>query len=367
MNDVLLTVSGTIDPQIETQIANGERPFADYIAMARTFGADLVDYAEARRRTGRLGRLLEKVGGSNLMLAWFCFQERKRYRVIVTDGEQIGIPLAGLLKLFGRGKRPLHYTIVHILSVGKKMLFFDWFKLQSHIDIFFVYSTWQKQFIESRWHVSADRVVFTPFMVDADFFSPPQANPLAIKAALNLPDKPILCSVGLEFRDYPTLMKAVKGLDVHVVVAAGSPWSKRSDTTEGEEIPDNVTVHRFSQHDLRDLYALSDFMVMPLFNVDFQAGVTALLEAMAMEKAVICSRTPGQTDVVVEGETGLYVPPGDAGALRLAIKRLLSQPDLVEQLGQNGRLRIENEMSLDRYVVRLNRYVNPEKATLPVR
>ena len=78
-----------------------------------------------------------------------------------------------------------------------------------------------------------------------------------------------------------------------------------------------------------------------------------------MGKAVVCSRTPGQTDVVVEGETGLYVPPEDPRALREAIQYLLDQPELREQMGQNGRRRIEQEMSLACYVERLNAYVNP--------
>ena len=357
MNDVLLTVSGVIDPEVEEKIARGERPEADYVAMARTFGADLLDYAAARRRTGWLGKLLEKIGGANLMLAWVCFILRRRYRVIFTDGEQVGLPLAALLKFANFGKRPRHLMIAHILSVGKKMILLDWLKLQSHIDIFFPYATWQKQFIQERWQVPPERVVFTPFMVDADFFAPEKTGQTEDLLGFGANAKPIICSVGLEFRDYPTLMAAVHGLDVQVVIAAGSPWSKRSDSTADQEIPDNVLVRRFTQFELRDLYAMSAFMAMPLYNVDFQAGVTALLEAMAMGKAVICSRTPGQTDVVVEGETGIYVPPQDVAALREAIVRLLEQPGEAERMGRNGRARIEQSMSLANYVVRLNKIV----------
>jgi glycosyltransferase involved in cell wall biosynthesis len=96
---------------------------------------------------------------------------------------------------------------------------------------------------------------------------------------------------------------------------------------------------------------------MPLENVSFQAGVTAILEAMAMEKAVICSRTPGQTDVVKEGETGLYVPPGDPVALRLAIENLLDNPDRAKSMGKNGRCLVEEQMSLSLYTERLRRSI----------
>lgn len=346
MREVLLTVSGSIVPDAAEQAARGLRPRADYLELARSFDADLIDYTGARRIAGRIGAVLERVGGPDLLLAWACFQRRNDYRVIFTDGEQIGIPLALLLKLFGLGRRARHLMIVHILSVKKKMVFFDYAGIQSHIDRFLVYSSWQKQFVETRWRVAAQRVIFTPFMVDTHFFAPDQVTPRHDHRAM-------ICSVGLEARDYPTLLQAVDGLAAAIMIAAASPWSKRSDTTSGQQIPANVTVCRLSQYDLRQLYADSAFLVMPLHNVDFQAGVTAILEAMAMERAVICSRTPGQTDVVVDGETGIYVPPGDPQALRNAIDYLLEHPAEAERMGRAGRRRVEQLMSLDCYVERL--------------
>lgn len=347
MADVLLTVSGTIAPDLEAQIAQGQRPRADYLELARSFGADLIDYARARQLTGRTGRWLERIGGPNLLLAWACFQQQRAYRVIVTDGEQVGLPLALLCKLTGH-KRASHLMIAHILSVGKKMLLLDRFRLQKQIDTFFVYASWQQRFIQERWQVPAERVILTPFMVDSHFFAPNQvvAQP-----------RRMICAVGLEFRDYPTLLAAVRDLDVEVVIAAASPWSKRGDTTQQAAIPANVTVRKFSQYELRQLYADSCFVVMPLYNVNFQAGVTAILEAMAMGKAVLCSRTPGQTNVIEEGQSGLYVPPSDPDALRTQIQFLLNNPTLAAQMGKAGRRRVEEEMELTRYAQRLQRHV----------
>lgn len=351
MASVLLTVSGVVAPDVAEQVARGARPRADYYELAAAFDADLIDYAEAQRSAGWFGRLLGRAGGPDLTLAWACFKRRGRYRTIFTDGEQIGVPLAWLSKFFGASRRsPRHLMIVHILSVKKKMLFFDRFGIQSHIDRFFVYSTCQKRFIESRWRIAPERVVFTPFMVDTRFFALDQVTP-------NPGASPLICSVGLEARDYPTLLTAVRGLEASVTIAAASPWSKRSDSTQDQQIPENVTVRRFSQFELRQLYADSRFMVMPLHNVEFQAGVTAILEAMAMGRAVICTRTPGQTDVIVDGETGLYVPPGDPSALRAAIERLLANPAEAERMGQAGRRLVEQSMSLDCYVERLRSFV----------
>jgi glycosyltransferase involved in cell wall biosynthesis len=188
-------------------------------------------------------------------------------------------------------------------------------------------------------------------MVDQNFFAPGQVVPRHV-------EQPQICAVGLERRDYVTLLQAVEALDVHVVIAAASPWSKRTGGMAGQSIPANVTVRKFTQYELRQLYADSRFIVMPLEDVNFQAGVTAMLEAMAMARAVVCSRVPGQTDVVEEGENGRYVPVRDAPALRAAIARLLAEPEEAERLGANGRRLIEREMNLDLYVERLAKIVD---------
>jgi glycosyltransferase involved in cell wall biosynthesis len=342
---VLLTVSGTIPSDIHQQISSGSRPRADYLELARALDADIIDYADARKKGGRIRAVLERLGGPNLLLAYACWKRRKDYRAILTDGEQIGLPLSALLK-FSLGTRPRHIMIVHIISVPKKMLILDWLRVHSYIDRFLTYSRWQKNFIERRWKLGADRVVWTHFMVDEKFFAPDKVEARRTR-------RPQICAVGLERRDYPTLLQAVQDLDLDVVIAAASPWSKYRDTTSGQQLPDNVTVRKFTQYELRQLYADSRFLVMPLEPVDFQAGVTAILEAMAMGKAVLCSRVPGQTDVIVDGTNGRYVAASDPVAMRAEILRLLNEPDEADRLGSNGRQLVEREMSLDVYAKRL--------------
>jgi glycosyltransferase involved in cell wall biosynthesis len=66
---------------------------------------------------------------------------------------------------------------------------------------------------------------------------------------------------------------------------------------------------------------------------------TVALEAMSAGRAVIASEVGGLPDLVIDGETGLLVTPGDPSALRDAIQRLLRNRDLLERMGQAGRLR----------------------------
>jgi glycosyltransferase involved in cell wall biosynthesis len=68
-------------------------------------------------------------------------------------------------------------------------------------------------------------------------------------------------------------------------------------------------------------------------------GLVAL-EAMAAGCPVIASCTGGLCDIVVDGETGLLVPPGDPVALRAAITKLCASPELRERMGQAGQRKV---------------------------
>jgi glycosyltransferase involved in cell wall biosynthesis len=74
---------------------------------------------------------------------------------------------------------------------------------------------------------------------------------------------------------------------------------------------------------------------------------------MAMGKCVIASRTHGQTDTIVDGVTGIYVPPGDPAALRGAIQRMLENPQRAAEIGQAARRFMEEKAGLDLFVTRI--------------
>jgi len=350
---VLVTVSGTIPDDIAEQVRAGVRPRPDYFELAAALDGDIVDVPEARRRAGRLGALLERVGGSNLLLAWVCFLHRRRYQAVFTDGEQVGLPLALLCRVTAR--RPFaHVMVVHILSPKKKSLLYRAFRLGRYIDTMVVYASAQARFVTEQLGFPADRVVLSTFMVDTEFFS--------AERTVSHPEL-MICAAGLELRDYPTLMAAVDGLDVRVVIAAASPWSKRAASTEkAETVPENVEVCRLGFSDLRQLYADARFVVMPLYETDFQAGITTILEAMAMGRTVVCSRTEGQTDAITDGRTGVYVPPGDASALRSAIEQLLDDADATARMGAEARRYVVEHADVSRYAARLADVTNAAAA-----
>jgi glycosyltransferase involved in cell wall biosynthesis len=79
-----------------------------------------------------------------------------------------------------------------------------------------------------------------------------------------------------------------------------------------------------------------DIFVVPSLTDRESFGVAAV-EASASGLPVIASRVGGLPEVVLDGKTGLLVPPGDIDALATAISRLLADPVLRVQMGQAGR------------------------------
>jgi len=71
-----------------------------------------------------------------------------------------------------------------------------------------------------------------------------------------------------------------------------------------------------------------------------------VLEAMAQGKPVVATAVGGTPELVVDGETGLLVPPGDAGALADALEEILRDPELARRFGDAGRRRVLRSFSL---------------------
>lgn len=78
----------------------------------------------------------------------------------------------------------------------------------------------------------------------------------------------------------------------------------------------------------------------------------AVLEAMAAGLPVVATAVGGVPELVVDGETGLLVAPGDIGGLARAIDAVLADDRLRRRLGMAGRLRLKQHFSLDRCVRR---------------
>jgi glycosyltransferase involved in cell wall biosynthesis len=88
------------------------------------------------------------------------------------------------------------------------------------------------------------------------------------------------------------------------------------------------------------LYEQVDRAAVVVFPSRRDGFPVACAEAMAHGRAVVATAVGGLPDMVVDGETGLLVPPGEPAALRAAVDRLLADADLRARLGAAARERI---------------------------
>lgn len=80
---------------------------------------------------------------------------------------------------------------------------------------------------------------------------------------------------------------------------------------------------------------------------------TVILEAMASARPVVSTRLAGIPELVVDGQTGILVPPGDSAALAHALEQLLRNPELRLRFGHSGRARIEQCFQIGKTVAPL--------------
>lgn len=107
------------------------------------------------------------------------------------------------------------------------------------------------------------------------------------------------------------------------------------------------------QSDVTDWLALADVVVLPSF---FEGLPLVTIEALAAARPVVATAVDGTPEVVVDGKTGLTVPPGDSTRLAGAICRLLGNGELRRALGRAGRRWVEAHFSAERQIQRTQEF-----------
>lgn len=110
---------------------------------------------------------------------------------------------------------------------------------------------------------------------------------------------------------------------------------------------------RVSAPELRAEYEGADMLVLPAVRDakgDTEGLGVVLLEALRFERPIIGSDIGGIPDIIRHEETGLLSPPGDAGALASAIRRLFDDPGAARRLAARGRERAASVFSWEAVV-----------------
>tara|TARA_R110001583_G_scaffold149274_1_gene301245 strand:- start:44509 stop:45561 length:1053 start_codon:yes stop_codon:yes gene_type:complete len=226
-------------------------------------------------------------------------------RVIVTGFPQLAV-LVGLLKplICPRAKVIAWYFNLGQSYTGIKA------KLAStglnNIDVIVAHSTAEVDLYERLFSLPKGKVTFAPLAIDYTSVDVEEDT-----------EHPFILALGTANRDYETFFNAVKDIDIDVVVVAGRH------AISGLEVPSNVNVlSNISMEECKILARRSSMVVIPVHDVGTAAGQVSVIEAMALKKAVIATRTVGVVDYAKDGENAILVPPADSGSLRKAIRKL---------------------------------------------
>jgi starch synthase len=187
--------------------------------------------------------------------------------------------------------------------------------------------------------------------IDAKQYAPDTGTEVLARYGVD-PDRPSVVFVGRITRQkgVPVLLRAAADLDpeVQLVLCAGQP-----DTPElGAEVRrmvDELQAGRqgvvwlqgmLERHEVIQLLSHATAFVCPSL---YEPLGIVNLEAMACGTAVVASRIGGIPEVVVDGETGLLVPPEEPDALAAALNELARDPERAEAMGRTGRERAISE------------------------
>jgi glycosyltransferase involved in cell wall biosynthesis len=144
-------------------------------------------------------------------------------------------------------------------------------------------------------------------------------------------------------KGHPVLLRAARELPGVVFALAGDGPDRVA--LEGQAaalgIGDRVLFlgHRT---DVPELLAACDVFVLPSL---FEGSSLALLEAMGAGRAVLSSAIGGTGELVVDGEDGVLVPPGDAQALAAGLRKLLDDPALRARLAERAGRRVARDFT----------------------
>ncbi|HEV2069994.1 MAG TPA: glycosyltransferase family 4 protein [Acidimicrobiales bacterium] len=306
-------------------------PRTDFTEIARTLGGEILSPTRLPGPIGALEHHTRRLGYWRLALR----ARQSRPSLIVSCAEKIGMCVS-LVSQRGTG----HVVIAHNLTTPKRRAFQSRTTWLQKTDRVVVVSRPQEAYLRDEVGLEDSRVRFVHAAVDHRFYAPRGGA-----------EEGYVLSVGQAGRDFGTLFAAVRRTSTPTVVVGTSVWMPGEDPALSS-VPTNVTLRRrLSYVGLRELYEKASVVVVSLKpGLGWAAGVTAVLEAMAMRKPLIVSSTPGIAEYVTHGANALVVPPGDRPALEAAITTLLSDRVTASRLASAGRSLVESGRTLDHYV-----------------
>lgn len=153
-----------------------------------------------------------------------------------------------------------------------------------------------------------------------------------------------------------------RGVDLHCTIVGGGPEMDSLQTQAFAAGLDGVVEFVGPQTSERVQQFLANATAFVLPSIVTKSGnaegiPVALMEAMAVGVPVISTTTTGIPELVVDGETGLLVPPRDVAALADAIERMLDDAGLRDHVRRHAFLKVKAEFSLETNAIEIERHL----------
>ncbi len=177
----------------------------------------------------------------------------------------------------------------------------------------------------------------------------------ALRNELGLRSDAVLVGMACRLVEQKGVVYALRGfekvagrdVDAHLVIAGDGPL-RESLEAEAHESGLDGRVHFLGwRDDVQAIMAGLDVFLMPSL---WEGFGMALLEAMGQSLPIVATRVSAIPEIVIEGETGLLVPPSDPGAIAKALNSLLADPASRREMGARGRARLIDHFGADRMV-----------------
>jgi glycosyltransferase involved in cell wall biosynthesis len=338
----LLVATNATPTGVREQIGQGDHHRIDYVELADRYGMSYLDYNSVW--PSRVAQSMEERLRLDLRQALRVAQvvRRERHDVVFSMSERVAIPLGRLLN-----RRVRHVVVGHHLLSFQKLCLVRGLGLPARWDTIMVPTRAEASALRAALPGAADRIRPLRNVVDDAFYRPDGSAQAASQ-------REHILSLGLAHRDYPTLISAMRrlpGLTCHI--SAGSLWPVREAGSARGSLPSNVVPQPYvAVRELPRRYLASRFVVVPLLagTTHWSAGTISVLQAQSMGRAVVATRTPGITDYVRDGETGILVDGGDPGALAQAVEYLWRDGERASAMGRRARQWIEATFSFERWL-----------------
>jgi glycosyltransferase involved in cell wall biosynthesis len=148
---------------------------------------------------------------------------------------------------------------------------------------------------------------------------------------------------------YDTLLRALPHVDANAVIVGDGPERGRLEQLAAElGISDRVRFLGWSDDPRRHLASFTVFCLPS--RPGTESFPLTIVEAMLAGLPVVATTVGSVAEAVVDGETGLLVPPDEPEALAAALRRLLRDPALRESMGRRGRQRARASFTVEHMV-----------------